>query len=168
MPPGPSGPYESPAIQSAFAIQDALNLDVSEPTIKAYLGHRFAGSWIINDGHKGVLYVGVVRLTQADGAYAKSHIHMGRGASISLVSERYTMTQLDSYQIVVSKYVEGHTKGKVQADHPFVGFGVYVPDNAVAFRVSRRDATYWIPRIQPLIPYDALVIEYSAGKSVAL
>ena len=168
MPPGPAGPAESPVIQSAFAIQDALNLDVSVPTIKAYLGHRFAGSWIINDGHKGVLDVGVVDLTRADRTYAKSHIHMGPGASIQLVTERYTMTQLDSYGVVVSKYMASHATGKVLAKHPFIQDGVYVPDNAVAFRVSRRDAAYWIPRIQPLIPYDALVIEYSSGKTVAL
>jgi len=138
-------------------------LDVSVPTIKAYLGYRFAGSWIINDGRKGVLYVGVVHPTQADSAYTKSHIHMGPNASISLVGEQYTMTQLDSYQAIIREYMESPANGSALTDYPASGFDVYPPDNAVDFTVSEQDASYWIPRIQHLIPFDALVINYSSG-----
>jgi hypothetical protein len=152
-------------VRSAFAVQRALNLPTSQATIQAYLGKRYAGDWIVNNGKTGVLNVGVVRLSDTDRNYAKRHIHMGAGASIRLINEMYSMRQLDSFQAKVGKYVESHTKGKVLEQHPFLGFGVSPPDNAVELTVSKTDAAYWIPRIQPLLPYDAFVVQYSSART---
>jgi hypothetical protein len=165
LPRGPSGPSDSPAVQAAFAVQGALNLPASQATMRVYLGNRYAGDWIINNGKTGVLNVGVVQLTPADKAYARKHIHMGSGASIRLINEKYSMRQLTSFQAKVSRYVESHSKGKVLEQHPFVGFGPSDPDNAVELRVSKRDAAYWIPRIQPLLPYDAFVVQYTSVRT---
>jgi hypothetical protein len=161
LPRGPTGPFGSPAVHSALVIQGALDLPTSQSTMRTYLGRRYAGDWIVNNGRRGTLFVGGVHLTRADQAYARNHLHVGPGAGFILLGERYSMTQLDSYQSVVSRYIDNHTKGKELDKHLFVGFGVYPPDNAVELTVSRRDAAYWVPRIQPLIPYDAFVVQYS-------
>jgi hypothetical protein len=160
-----TGPSNSPAIQAAFAIQDQLDLPTSQSTMQTYLGNRYAGDWIINNGKTGILYVGAVHLVNADERYARGHVHMGPDASVKLVNEKYSMTQLNAFDAIVSKYVEDHAKGKVLSEHPFVGFGVSQPDNAVRFVVSRRDSGFWLPRIQPLLPYDALVVEYSSERA---
>ncbi len=160
-----TGPANSPAIQAAFAIQDQLDMPASQSTMRTYLGTRYAGDWVVNNGRTGVLYVGVVHPVNADRGYARSHIHMGPDASIKLVNEKYTMNQLNAFDATVSKYMESHAKGKVLSEHPFVGFGVSQPDNAVRFVVSRRDSAFWLPQIQPLLPYDALVVEYSRFRS---
>jgi len=129
------------------------------------LGTRYAGDWVVNNGKTGVLYVGAVHLVNADQRYARSHIHIGPDASIKLVNERYSMTKLDGFDALVGRYIDSHTKGKNLERHLFDGFGVSPPDNAVELTVSREDAKYWIPRIQPLLPYDAFVIQYSSVRA---
>jgi hypothetical protein len=157
-----SGPLDSPAIQAAFKIQDALNAPAADATMEAYLGRRYAGAWIVNNGKRGVLYVGVVRLTNADQRYARIHIHMGPHATFHLVDEKYSMAQLTAFQAVVSKYVDRHSNGTLLDQHPFASIGASPLNNAVVFGVPKTDAAFWIRQIQPLIPYDALVIEYES------
>ena len=127
-----------------------------------YLRHRYAGDWIVNNGKRGVLYIGVVQLTDADQQYARNHIHMGLDASFHLVDEKYSMAQLTAFQALVEKYVERHSNGTVLDQHPFSSIGASPLNNAVVFGVPKADAGFWIRQIQPLLPYDALVIEYGS------
>lgn len=165
LPRGPRGPSDSPAIKGAFAVQGELDLPASQSTMLTHLGSRYAGTWIVNNGRRGVLYIGAVHLSGADRAYARGHIHMGRNATFSLVNERYSMTQLDGYDSMVSKYVEKHYKSKGRVEHLFLSLGVSPPDNAVKLVVSKTDAAFWIPRIQRLVPYDAFVVRYSSARA---
>ena len=160
-----SGPSDSPAVQSGFAVQGALNMPASQTTMEAYLGSRYAGDWVVNNGKTGILYVGAVHLVNADQKYASSHLRMGSDASVKFVNEKYSMTQLDAFDEVVEKYINSHTKGKNLGQHLFDSFGVSPPDNAVELTLSRQDAKYWIPRIQPLLPYEAFVVQYSSVRA---
>src|ERR1700722_10940105 len=160
-----SGPSDSPAVQRAFAVQGELDLPESQSTMQRFLGSRFAGDWIANNGKTGVLYVGVVHLVDADQRFARSHVHMGPDASVKLVNERYSMTRLEEFNTVVGQYIESHTKGNELERHTFDSFGPSPPDNAVELTVSREDAKFWIPRIQPLLPYNAFVIRYSSRRA---
>ncbi len=136
--------------------------------MQRYLGKRYAGAWIVNDGRHGVLYVGVVHLRGVDRQFAKSRIHMGRRGAISLVNERYSMTQLNAFDAIVSRYVERTGKRKVMEKHPFLGFGVSPPDNAVRFTLPKNDATFWTTPILRLVPYAAFVVQYSSATARAL
>jgi hypothetical protein len=162
-----SGPLDSPAIQAAFAIQRALDLPAAPSTMQAYLGRRYGGDWIVNNGKRGILYVGVVHLTAADQSYARSHIHLGRHASLRLVNETFSATQLNSFDRLVVNYVEHRSTSKVLAEHPLGSFGVSAVNNAVDLSVPKSDASFWIAPIRRLIPYDALVIQYSSSAAVA-
>jgi hypothetical protein len=135
--------------------------------MQAYLGSRYGGEWIVNNGKRGILYVGVVRLTAADQRFARNHIHMGQRANISLVSERYSMTRLDAYDAVVNRYVESHTRDGELENHPFLGFAVSPPDNAVKLIVSKNDSAFWITTMRRLVPNDAFVVQYSSVTAAA-
>jgi len=165
LPKGPSGPSNSPGVIAGFAIQNALNVPVAQATMESYLGSRWADDWIVNNGKRGILYIGVVHLTRADKQYATKHIRMGADATFQLVSEKYSLAQLNHFQKVVEGYVE--SGNKLLNQHPFASFGVSAPDNAIDFEVPKKDAAFWIERIQPLIPYNALVIQYGAAPQAA-
>ena len=136
--------------------------------LQTYLGRRYAGAWIINNGRHGVLYIGVVHLTSPDRQYARNHIRMGRKGGISLVNERYSMAQLNAYNAVVTKYAERTGKRAVLKRHPFLGFGVSSPDNAVRFTLPEKDAEFWATPILRLVPYSAFVVQYSSATAHAL
>jgi len=157
---GPSGPSNSSGVIAGFAIQNALNAPVAQATMESYLGNRWADDWVVNNGKRGTLYIGVVHLTSLDKQYATKHISMGADATFHLVSEEYSLAQLNHFRKVVEGYVESGKK--LLNQHPFSGLGVSAPDNAVDFVVPKKDAAFWIKRIQPLIPYNALVIQYGA------
>jgi hypothetical protein len=157
-----SGPLDSPAIQAAFKIQNALDAPAAQSAMEAYLGRRYGGDWIVNNGKRGVLYIGVIQLTAADQNYTRNHIHMGLHARFRLVDERYSMAQLTAFQALVDKYVEHHRQGTLLDQHPFASIGVSPLNDAVVFGVPQADAAFWIRQIQPLLPYDALVIEYGS------
>ena len=106
-------------------------MPASQTTMEAYLGSRYAGDWVVNNGKTGILYVGAVDLVNADQKYASSHLRMGSDASVKFVNEKYSMTQLDAFDEVVEKYINSHTKGKNLGQHLFDSFGVSPPDNAV-------------------------------------
>jgi hypothetical protein len=130
--------------------------------MRSYLGRRSAGFWIVNNGKTGVVYIGIVHLTDADRRYAQSHIHMGMHASFALVNETYSLSQLTTFQSVVDKYVERASSKAILRQHPYASIGVSPENNAVEFGVPKADAAFWLPKIQPLLPYDALVVRYGA------
>jgi hypothetical protein len=136
--------------------------------MQTYLGRRYAGAWIINNGRHGDLYIGVVHLTSPDRQYARKHIHMGRKGGNSLVTERYGMAQLNAYNAVVTRYVERTGKRAVLKRHPFLGFGVSPPDNAVRFTLPKKDAEFWTTPILRLVPYSAFVVQYSSATAHAM
>ena len=59
------------------------------------------------------------------------------------------MTQLNAFDAIVSRYVERTGKRKVMEKHPFLGFGVSPPDNAVRFTLPKNDATFWDDTYSP-------------------
>jgi hypothetical protein len=159
-PHGARGTLDSPDVQAALKIQDALDAPAAVATMMRYLGaDRYADVWISNNGKNGVLYVGVVHLSEADQRYAADHIHTGPHTSFRLVDETYSKAQLLRYQSVLTSYIkrQGNT---VASRHPWAGVSVSPNDNAVEFDVPKMDAAFWIKRIQPLLPYDALVVRY--------
>jgi hypothetical protein len=155
-----SGPLDSPAVQAAFKIQAALDTPVAQATMRFYLGRRYAGDWIVNNGKRGVLYIGEVGPTATDQAYARRHIHMGPHASFRLVDEKYSMSQLERFQSVIEKDMKRIGTPKILRVHPFVSIGVSPSNNAVIVGVPEKDAGYWLPKLQPLLPYDALAVQY--------
>jgi hypothetical protein len=132
-----------------------------------YLRNRYAGDWIVNNGRRGVLYIGVVHLTAGDQRYAENHVHMGLHASFRLVGEHYSMMQLEAFDAKVEKYVDGRATGSTLERHPFASIGVSPLNNAVDFGVPMKDAAFWLRLIQPLLPYDALVVQYGAPGTAA-
>jgi hypothetical protein len=164
-PKGVQGGIGSPGVKAAFAIQGALDAGAAQATMASYLGNRFAGSWIVNNGKRGILYIGVVHPTADDQRYADRTIEMGPHASFRLVAERYSMNQLAAFDSKVSHYVASHAKTKAVQEHPFSSIGISEVNNAVEFGLPRADAAFWIPQIQPLLPYEALVIQYGGPAS---
>jgi hypothetical protein len=156
------GSGTSPLMRAAFKIQDDLNFMTNDSTMEIYLGSRLAGEWIANNGRRGTLYFGVVHLTDADQRYARHHIHTGLHASFRLVRAKYNATQLAHFQAIVASYITRHTKGKLGKEHRFVSEDISVNNNAVDLGVPKSNPGYWLSRIQPLLPYDALVFHYAS------
>lgn len=160
--PGPSatGSVTSPVIQSSFILQGELNFISNDNVMKAYLGQRYGGSWIENDGRVAVLNVGVVGLTDGDQHYMEQKTKtFSANTGVELVNVAHSWSSRQGYWRTIGHYSNARPLGTMSG-------GVYAPDNDIQVMVTPQEKAA-AEKIQRLVPAGVVQIQTAKQDFIA-